>query len=103
VPSESSGQQQPAGRIPPARGSTLDQGLRRQDPAFDLVRSSQRRGARKICFCQQTLGFVRDPDGVEVNRRSMRLDDDGPPVLQFDAPDNVDAPSTESNPPDRTT
>jgi hypothetical protein len=32
----------------------------------------------------------------------MRFEDDGSPVLQLDAPDNVDAPGAEANLRDRT-
>lgn len=101
MPSKSFGQQQPVGGIPPVRSAAVDQGLRRQDSALDLVRACQRHRARETCRRQQTLGVVGGPGGVDVNRRSMGFDDNGSPVLQFDLPDDVDAPGAEANFSDR--
>ncbi|MCY1141468.1 hypothetical protein OWR29_26020 [Actinoplanes sp. Pm04-4] len=101
MPGESVGQQSAAGRVSPVRGLAVDQGIRRRDPAVDLVRPSQGHRARKARFYQQKLGFVGDLGRVKVNRWSMRFEDKGASVLQLDSPDDVDAPGAEANLRDR--
>ena len=53
--------------------------------------------AREPGADEKMLGVVGHPDGIQVGRRSVRLDDHGSAVSELHAPDDVDSSGAELN------